>query len=116
MTFHQLRLPDRKAGSGPGSSYGWVIKTMVDEAGAAAEEFIDYVYDPKNQAQIEAYVNYVSPVENVKPILLKEEPEVAKNQLIFPSKSFTKNCTIQPSPTGEEEQNLNREFNAVLNG
>jgi spermidine/putrescine transport system substrate-binding protein len=93
---------------------------MVIPVGApnptAAEEFIDYVYDPKNQAQIEAYVNYVSPVENVKPILLKEEPEVAKNQLIFPSKSFTKNCTIQPSPTGEEEQNLNRAFNAVLNG
>jgi spermidine/putrescine transport system substrate-binding protein len=93
---------------------------MVIPVGApnptAAEEFIDYVYDPKNQAQIEAYVNYVSPVENVKPILLEEEPEIAKNHLIFPSQSFTKNCTIQPSPTGEEEQNLNRAFNAVLNG
>jgi len=93
---------------------------MVIPVGApnptAAEAFMNYVYDPKNQAQIEAYVNYVSPVENVKPILLKEEPEVAKNQLIFPSKSFTKNCTIQPSPTGEEEQNLNRAFNAVVNG
>jgi spermidine/putrescine transport system substrate-binding protein len=93
---------------------------MVIPVGApnptAAEAFIDYVYDPENQAQIEAYVNYVSPVENVKQVLLKEEPEVAKNQLIFPSKSFTKNCTIQPSPTGEEEQNLNRAFNAVLNG
>src|SRR3954462_1199781 len=81
-----------------------------------AEDWINYVYEPKNEAQIEAYVNYVSPVENVKPILLKEEPEIAKNQLIFPSKSFTQNCTIQPSPTGEEEQNLNRAFNAVLNG
>jgi spermidine/putrescine transport system substrate-binding protein len=93
---------------------------MVIPVGApnptAAEAFINYVYEPKNEAQIEAYVNYVSPVENVKPILLKEEPEIAKNQLIFPSKSFTKNCTIQPSPTGEEEQNLNRAFNAVLNG
>ncbi|MGN6201223.1 MAG: polyamine ABC transporter substrate-binding protein [Solirubrobacterales bacterium] len=82
----------------------------------AAEEWINYVYEPKNEAQIEAYVNYVSPVEGVKPILLKEEPEIAKNKLIFPSESFTKNCTIQPSPSGEEEQNLNRAFNAVLNG
>ncbi|MFL5897317.1 MAG: spermidine/putrescine ABC transporter substrate-binding protein [Solirubrobacterales bacterium] len=93
---------------------------MVIPVGApnptAAEDWINYVYEPKNEAQIEAYVNYVSPVEHVKPILLKEEPEIAKNQLIFPSKSFTKNCTIQPSPTGEEEQNLNRAFNAVLNG
>src|SRR4051794_33284413 len=83
---------------------------------AAAEAWINYVYEPKNEAQIEAYVNYVSPVEHVKEILLREEPEIAKNQLIFPSKSFTKNCTIQPSPSGEEEQNLNRAFNAVLNG
>lgn len=93
---------------------------MVIPVGApnptAAEAWINSTYDPENEAQIEAYVNYVSPVEGVKPILLKQEPEIAKNQLIFPSKSFTKNCTIQPSPSGEEEQNLNREFNAVLNG
>lgn len=93
---------------------------MVVPVGApnptAGEAFMNYVYDPKNQAQIEAYVNYVSPVENVKPILLAAEPEIAKNQLIFPSESFTKNCTIQPSPSGEEEQKLNRAFNAVLNG
>jgi spermidine/putrescine transport system substrate-binding protein len=93
---------------------------MVIPVGApnptAAEAFMNYVYDPKNQAQIEAEVNYVSPVEGAKQVLLKEEPEIAKNQLIFPSQSFTKNCTIQPSPTGEEEQNLNRAFNAVLNG
>ena len=82
----------------------------------AAEAWINSTYDPANEAQIEAYVNYVSPVEGVKPILLKQEPEIAKNQLIFPSKSFTKNCTIQPSPSGQEEQNLNRAFNAVLNG
>ncbi|MGV1047808.1 MAG: polyamine ABC transporter substrate-binding protein [Solirubrobacterales bacterium] len=82
----------------------------------AAEAWINWTYDPKNEAQIEAYVNYVSPVEGVKPILLEEEPEIAKNQLIFPSKSFTKNCSIQPSPSGEEEQNINRAFNAVLNG
>jgi spermidine/putrescine transport system substrate-binding protein len=82
----------------------------------AAEAFIDYVYDPENQAQIEAYVNYVSPVKGVKDVLLKDEPEIAKNQLIFPSDSFTKNCTIQPSPDAEEEQSLNRAFNAVLNG
>lgn len=93
---------------------------MVIPVGApnptAAEEWINYVYEPEHEAQIEAYVNYVSPVKGVKEVLLKEEPEIAKNQLIFPSEEFTKNCSIQPSPTGEEEQNLNRAFNAVLNG
>ncbi len=93
---------------------------MVIPVGApnptAAQAFINYVYDPKNQAQIEAFVNYVSPVEGTKEVLLKEEPEVANNELIFPSASFTKNCSIQPTPTPEEEQNINRAFNAVLNG
>ncbi|MGE0068363.1 MAG: spermidine/putrescine ABC transporter substrate-binding protein [Solirubrobacterales bacterium] len=93
---------------------------MVIPVGApnptAAEAFINYVYDPVNQAQIEAYVNYVSPVAGTKEVLLKEEPEVAKNKLIFPPASFTKKCSIQPSPTGEEERNINRAFNAVLNG
>ena len=93
---------------------------MVIPVGApnptAASEWINWTYEPKNEAQIEAYVNYVSPVEGVKPILLKKEPEIAENQLIFPSKSFTKNCSIQPSLGGEEEQSINRAFNAVLNG
>lgn len=93
---------------------------MVIPVGApnptAAEAWINYVYDPVNQAQIEAYVNYVSPVEGTKEVLLKQEPEIAKNPLIFPSPEFTKNCSIQPAPTGELEQNVNRAFNAVLNG
>ncbi len=93
---------------------------MVIPVGApnptAAEAWINYVYDPVHEAQIEAYVNYVSPVEGTKEVLLKEEPEVANNKLIFPPASFTKKCSIQPSPTGEEEQNINRAFNAVLNG
>jgi len=94
---------------------------MVIPVGApnptAAEAWINYVYDPVNQAQIEAFVNYVSPVEGTKEVLLKEEPEIANNKLIFPPPSFTKNCSIQPSPgTPKEEQKINQAFNAVLNG
>jgi spermidine/putrescine transport system substrate-binding protein len=94
---------------------------MVIPVGApnptAAEAWINYVYDPVHQAQIEAFVNYVSPVEGTKEVLLKEEPEIANNKLIFPPASFTKKCSIQPSPgTAKEEQNINKAFNAVLNG
>jgi spermidine/putrescine transport system substrate-binding protein len=93
---------------------------MVIPVGApnptAAESWIDYVYDPKVQADIAEYVNYVTPVDGVKEILAKREPELAKNELIFPSDSFTKNCTIQPTPTGEEEQKITAAFEAVLNG
>jgi spermidine/putrescine transport system substrate-binding protein len=92
---------------------------MVIPVGApnatAAEAWIDYVYEPEVQADIAEYVNYVTPVDGVKEILAKREPELAKNQLIFPDESFTKNCTIQPTPTGEEEQKITAAFEAVLN-
>jgi spermidine/putrescine transport system substrate-binding protein len=93
---------------------------MVIPTGApnptAAEAFMNYVYDPKVQANIAAYVNYVTPVEGVQQIFENTEPELAKNDLIFPSASFTKNCSPTPPLEGEEEQNVIRAFNAVLNG
>jgi spermidine/putrescine transport system substrate-binding protein len=82
----------------------------------AAEAWMNYVYDPKNQADIAEYVNYVTPVEGVKPILAKREPELANNLLIFPSKSFTKNCFTQPKLSAEELQSVTRAFDAVVNG
>ncbi len=93
---------------------------MVIPVGApnptAAEAWMNYVYEPKVQAKIADYVNYVTPVDGVKPILLKQDPAVAKNELIFPSASFTKNCSTQPKLTGTEEQTVTRAFDAVLTG
>ncbi len=93
---------------------------MVIPVGApnptAAEAWMNYVYDPKHQAQIEDYVNYVSPVQGTKQVLLKMDPSVANNQLIFPSASFTKNCDVAPTLTGAEEQKVTQAFNAVVNG
>lgn len=82
----------------------------------AAEAFMNYVYEPEVQANIAEYVNYVTPVEGVKEVLAKRDPELAKNQLIFPSESFTKNCSGTPVLEGEEEQNVIKAFDAVLNG
>ena len=93
---------------------------MVIPVGApnptAAEAFMNYVYEPKNQAQIAEYVNYVTPVEGVKELFEKTEPELAENQLIFPDEEFTEDCSIQPTLTAEEEQKVNAAFQAVLNG
>jgi hypothetical protein len=51
---------------------------------AAAEAWMNFVYDPKVQADIAEYVNYVTPVKGVKPILAKRDPKLAKSKLIFP--------------------------------
>jgi len=94
---------------------------MVIPVGApnptAAEAWINFVYDPKVQANIAEYVNYVTPVEGVKQVFEKKDPELAKNQLIFPSSSFTKNCSATPVfKSEEEEQKVIKAFDAVLNG
>jgi spermidine/putrescine transport system substrate-binding protein len=82
----------------------------------AAEAFMNYVYKPEVQANIAAYVNYVTPVEHVQEVLKKTEPEVAENDLIFPSASFTKNCSPTPTLEGKEEKNVLKAFDEVLNG
>lgn len=93
---------------------------MVIPVGApnptAAEAWMNFVYEPEVQANIAEYVNYVTPVEGVKPILGKRDPKLAENQLIFPSASFTKKCSSTPALEGEEEQNVIKAFDAVLNG
>jgi spermidine/putrescine transport system substrate-binding protein len=93
---------------------------MVIPVGApnptAAEAFIDYVYRPRVAAQIAAEVNYVSPVSGVRDVLAETDPELADNELIFPSDTFTQDCSTQPSLTGGKLQRITRAFNAVLTG
>jgi spermidine/putrescine transport system substrate-binding protein len=52
-----------------------------------ASTFMNYVYDPKVMAKIEASVNYVPPVKGTKEELAKIDPALAKNALIFPDLS-----------------------------
>jgi spermidine/putrescine transport system substrate-binding protein len=93
---------------------------MVIPVGApnptAAEAWMNYVYDPKNQAQITDWNYYVSPVSGVKEILQKIDPPAAKSELIFPSEQFTHKCDSAPTLTGEEEQKVTQAFNAVVSG
>ena len=93
---------------------------MVIPTGApnptAAEAWMNYVYDPKNQAQIAEYNYYVTPVSDVQEIFQKIDPKAAKSPLIFPTDSFTKTCDTSPTLTGEEEQRVTQAFESVING
>jgi spermidine/putrescine transport system substrate-binding protein len=82
----------------------------------AAEAWMNYVYDPKNQAQIAEYNYYVAPVSGVQQIFQKTDPTAAKSPLIFPTESFTKNCDTTPPLTGDEERRVTQAFDAVING
>ena len=75
---------------------------MVIPVGApnptAAYEFMNYVYDPENQAQIAAYNYYTTPVDGVQETIRPIDPVAAKSQLIFPPAKYQENCSTQPEP------------------
>jgi spermidine/putrescine transport system substrate-binding protein len=80
----------------------------------AALAFINYVYDPKVQADIAEYVNYVTPVSGVKEILAARDPALAKNELIFPSEEYTKNCTFEPVLGGDQGAQVTEAFQRAI--
>ena len=54
----------------------WTDNMLIPTGGDVftASTFMDFVYDPKIAAQIEAYVNYICPVEGAKDEMLKIDP------------------------------------------
>jgi spermidine/putrescine transport system substrate-binding protein len=79
---------------------------------AAALAWADFVYDPKVQADISAYVQYVTPVKGVEEI----DPSLAENVLVSPPDDFTADCSTQPDPPGSDEdvQEVSEAFQAVI--
>ncbi|MGW3651795.1 polyamine ABC transporter substrate-binding protein [Streptomyces sp. NPDC000878] len=49
-----------------------------------AERLMDYYYEPEPAAELAAYINYVCPVDGVKPYLAKIDKSAADNPLIIP--------------------------------
>ena len=56
-----------------------------------AEKLFDFYYRPDVAAEVAAWVNYICPVEGAKDELLKIDPGVAKNPLIFPTEEMLAN-------------------------
>ena len=76
----------------------WTDNMLIPKGGDVytASVYMNYVYDPKVQALMEAGdpkrkivgIYYIPPVKGAKEEALKLDPTVAKNQLIFPSKKM----------------------------
>lgn len=58
----------------------------------AAAEWMNFVYDPVQAAQITAYVAFISPVKGVREELEKLDPELASNPLMFPDDATLANA------------------------
>jgi spermidine/putrescine transport system substrate-binding protein len=79
-----------------------------------AQKFIDWVYRPEVQAPIEAYINYICPVEGTREVLAKDDPELAENPLIFPDAEVFSNTYIFRELPPDEERQLNDAFQKLI--
>ena len=88
----------------------WTDNMLIPKGGDVftASTYMNYVYDPKVAAKIEDYVNYICPVVGAKKALLKEDPGVAKNTLIFPTKEMLDNVHIFDAKANRNQKYLER--------
>jgi len=66
----------------------WSDNMMIPKGATSpygAETMMNFVYDPEVAAKLAAYVNYVTPVKGAQDVLAETDPELAENELIFPS-------------------------------
>jgi spermidine/putrescine transport system substrate-binding protein len=95
---------------------------MVIPVGApnptAAYEWMNYVYEPENQAQIADYNYYLTPVDGTREVLEKQGSDAAESDLVFPDDEFTADCSTQTDPPGDEAdvQEVEQAFQDVITG
>ncbi|MEU1295939.1 MULTISPECIES: spermidine/putrescine ABC transporter substrate-binding protein [unclassified Streptomyces] len=82
---------------------------------ANAERLIDFYYEPEPAAELAAYVNYVSPVDGVRPYLTKIDKGAADNPLILPDKAMAAKSHAFRALSAKEETAYEEKF-AKLTG
>jgi spermidine/putrescine transport system substrate-binding protein len=85
-----------------------------------AHAMMDFVYQPKVAAQMTAWINYITPVPEAKPIMKKSNDsytrQVAASPLVFPTPEIESQIYSFKNLSPEEEQEWNELFNTVLEG
>jgi spermidine/putrescine transport system substrate-binding protein len=81
-----------------------------------AEKLIDYYYDPKVMAEVEAWVNYIPPVKGTKEELVKIDASLGDNPLIAPSSDVLSRAHVFRGLSPQEETKYNRLFSDLTAG
>jgi spermidine/putrescine transport system substrate-binding protein len=92
--------------------------TMVMPKGAenrsAAAQFMNFVYDPVEQAQLTAWVQYISPVKGVQEEVAKLDAELAENPLLFPDDATNARLRSFASIDEETEAAMDERFAGIV--
>lgn len=81
---------------------------------AGAEQLINHYYDPAVAAEVEAWVNYVCPVDGAREAAEALDPELASNELIFPTEQTQANLHAFKDLDEAEEKAYQDLFQAVI--
>jgi spermidine/putrescine transport system substrate-binding protein len=94
----------------------WTDNMLIPTGGNVytASVYMNYYYQPAVAAAVEDYVNYICPVLGADKVLLKTDPKVAKNPLIFPTKEMLANVK-QFDPVAVNNEKYKQQF-AQLTG
>ncbi len=97
--------------------------TMVIPIGAAngvaAGQWMNFVYDPENAADISAFVQYISPVKGVREVLEKRGGDAAKqadNPLLFPTDDVKKQLHVFAELPTKLDQQITDRFVSITGG
>ena len=91
-----------------------IPSTAANKAGA--EALMNFYYDPKNAAEVAAYVNYVCPVKGAKEEMEKIDPQLAASEWIFPTDATLNNAYVFRPLTPEEQTEFSDSFGRVIQG
>ena len=93
----------------------WTDNMLIPKGGHVftASTFVNYVYDPKVAAQIEAYVNYICPVEGAQEAIRDIDASLADNPLIFPDDETLSQVAIFDAEAADNDE-YKQKFQAVV--
>ena len=93
----------------------WTDNMLIPKGGHVftASTFMNFVYDPKVAAQIEAYVNYICPVEGAAEEIKAIDASLAENMLIFPDDATLGKVKIFDAEAADDKA-YKEQFQAVI--
>ncbi len=79
-----------------------------------AEKLMNYYYDPAVAAELAAWVNYICPVKGAQEEMVKIDPSLAENPLIFPDDAMLADTFDFMTLTSQQEQDYQSQFASVI--
>lgn len=81
---------------------------------ANAEDLMNYYYEPAVAAELAAWVNFICPVKGAQDAMVKIDPSLAENPLIFPTDDMLADSHDFMALSQEKERELQQQFAAVI--